>query len=88
MIQEIMMWKPPRRYAPFLFATVQSGLTSAVAAAVASENLIWAGRFFEHWFRSWITAWIVMLPIVVLAAPLITRLTHLLTHPPVVDTHN
>jgi hypothetical protein len=73
------MWKPPRRHAHFLFAVIQSGLTSAIAAAVASANLVWIGGFWTHWLRSWIVAWIFMLPIVILAAPLIRRLADLKT---------
>jgi hypothetical protein len=71
--------KPSRRYAHFLFAAIQSALSSAIAAAVASLNLPWAAGFFEHWVRSWAEAWIIMLPVVILAAPAISHLSNLMT---------
>jgi Protein of unknown function (DUF2798) len=71
--------KPSRRYAHFLFAAIQSALTSAIAAAVAGLNLPWGAGFFGHWVKSWAEAWILMLPIVILAAPVISRLIDLMT---------
>ena len=71
----------PRRYAHFLFAVIQSALTSSIAAAIASFNLIWAGGFLGHWLRSWTVAWIVMLPVVLVAAPAILRLSEFITRP-------
>jgi hypothetical protein len=73
--------KPPRRYAHFLFAAIQSALTSSIAAAIASFNLIWAGGFLWHWLQSWFVAWIAMLPLVIVAAPAILRLSELMTRP-------
>jgi hypothetical protein len=71
--------KPPRRYAHFLFAAIQSALTSSIAAAIASFNLTSAAGFLEHWVRSWAVAWIIMLPVVILTAPVILHLTDLMT---------
>ena len=73
------MPRPPRSYAHFLFAALQSALTSAIAAAIASFNLIWKGGFFEHWLQSWSLAWVVMLPVVIAAAPTILRLSNFMT---------
>jgi hypothetical protein len=75
------MPRPPRRYAHFLFAAIQSALTSSIAAAIASFNLIWIGGFLAHWLRSWAVAWILMLPVVILAAPAILRLSEFMTRP-------
>lgn len=75
------MPKLPRRYAHFLFAAMQSALTSSIAAAIASFNLIWVGGFLRHWLQSWTVAWIVMLPVVILAAPAILRLSEVMTRP-------
>jgi hypothetical protein len=69
----------PRRYAHFLFAAMQSALTSSIAAAIASLNLIWAGGFLGHWLRSWAVAWVLMLPVVIIAAPVILRLSEFMT---------
>jgi hypothetical protein len=73
------MPRPPRRYAHFLFAAMQSALTSSIAAAIASFNLIWAGGFIGHWLRSWAVAWVLMLPVVIAAAPAILRLSEFMT---------
>jgi hypothetical protein len=75
------MPRPPRRYAHFLFAAIQSALTSSIAAAIASFNLIWVGGFLGHWLRSWAVAWIIMLPVVIVAAPAILNLSNFITRP-------
>ena len=71
----------PRRYAHFMFGVIQSGLTSAIAAAIASVNLLNQGTFLSHWLQSWLVAWILMLPVVVVAAPVIRKMSLLLTRP-------
>jgi hypothetical protein len=76
--QESTVRKLPDYYAHFLFAAIQSALTSSIAAAVASFNSGMAG-FLGHWVKSWAVSWIIMLPIVILAAPAILRLTQLMT---------
>ncbi len=69
----------PRRYAHFVFGVIQSGLTSGIAAAIASLAFWTQGQFFGHWLTSWLIAWIAMLPIVIFAAPAIRKLTEALT---------
>jgi len=69
----------PRRYSHFVYGVIQSGLTSAVAAAIASAPFYHEGLFWSHWLRSALLAWLVMLPIVLFAAPAIRRLTAILT---------
>lgn len=73
----------PRRYAHFVFGVIQSGLTSAVAAGIASFPFLVDGGFLGHWLQSWLVAWILMLPVVVFAAPVILKLAMALTrdHP-------
>lgn len=66
----------PRRFSRFVFGFIQSGLTCAVAAAIASIPFLSAGAFVTHWLQSWLIAWIMMLPIVQFAAPAIRSLTH------------
>src|ERR1700728_3447038 len=77
------MLRPSHRYAHFLFAAKQSALTSAIAAAIARFNFIWAGGFLGHWLRSWTVAWILMLPVVIAGAPAILRLSELMASPEV-----
>jgi hypothetical protein len=69
----------PRRYAHFIFGVIQSGLTSCIAAAIASHPFLSSGGFLGHWLRSWLIAWGMMLPVVILAAPLIRALAIALT---------
>lgn len=68
------MLRIPRRYGHFVFAVVQSGMTSAVAAAVASTPFLEESAFLIHWLASWLVAWMIMIPIVLLAAPIIRRI--------------
>jgi hypothetical protein len=69
----------PRRYAHFIFGVIQSGLTSAIAAAIASAPFLAQGTFLMHWLMSWLLSWMLMLPVVVLAAPVIRTLANALT---------
>jgi uncharacterized protein DUF2798 len=70
----------PRQHAHFLFGFLQSGLTSAVASAIASIRFLADGGFMINWLESWLASWALMVPIVLFAAPLIQRATLLLTH--------
>lgn len=69
----------PRRFSHFVFGVIQSGLTCAIAAAIASYPFVKEGSFIRHWLQSGVLAWIMMLPVVVFAAPGIRKLTHILT---------
>ena len=71
----------PRRHAHFLFAVMQSAITSAIAAAVASANFLSQGGFLYHWLHASLLAWLLMLPIVIFFAPFLSRLSDLLTQP-------
>jgi hypothetical protein len=77
------MLRVPRRYNHFVFGIIQSGLTCAIAAAIASVPLLEHGTVLHDWLRSWLLSWLIawltMLPIVLLAAPAIRRLTDLVT---------
>lgn len=79
------MTRLPRRHVHFVFGTLQSGLTSAVATAVASWPTLAEGSFLAHWLRAWIIAWALMLPIVIVAAPAIRALALALTSEPPAD---
>jgi hypothetical protein len=70
------MLRIPRRHAHFVFGVIQSRLTSAIAAGIAS---IGDPDFLPYWLGSWLIAWVTMIPIVLLAAPLIRRLVQALT---------
>ena len=69
----------PRRFGHFVFGVIQSGLTCAIAAAIASYPFMAQGMFMQRWVPAWLLSWLMMLPIVVLAAPTFRSLTNLLT---------
>ena len=69
----------PRRYSHFVFGVIQSGLTCIVTAAIASVPFLSEGTYLIHVVRAWLLAWGVMLPIVLIAAPLIRRLVDRVT---------
>jgi len=73
------MFGIPRRYSHFVFGVIQAGLTSLIAAGIASFPSNTAAAFLVHWFWSWLVAWIAMLPVVVLAAPAIRAASVALT---------
>ena len=73
------MFAISRRHSHFVFAVVQAGLTSLIAAGIASLPVVTISQFLLHWLLSWIISWVMILPIVVLAAPLIRSLSFLLT---------
>jgi hypothetical protein len=74
MPDEVSMLGIPRKYSHFVFGTLQSGLTCAIAAAIASYPLMHSGRILTHWIQSWLLSWLVMLPVVLFAAPIIRSL--------------
>jgi hypothetical protein len=63
----------PRRYSHFVYGTMQSGLTCAIAAAVANYPLLHSGHVMVHWLQSWLFSWLIVLPVVLFAAPIIHR---------------
>ncbi|MCG6207873.1 DUF2798 domain-containing protein [Rhodopseudomonas sp. HC1] len=69
----------PRRYSHFIYAVLQSGITTSVASMIASVPFVSDQTFLEHWFGAWAASWAVMLPVVLFAAPLLRRLTLVLT---------
>ncbi|MBI5128822.1 MAG: DUF2798 domain-containing protein [Rhodopseudomonas palustris] len=69
----------PRRYSHFVYAVLQSGITTAVASMIASVPFLGEQTFAEHWLPAWGASWMVMLPVVLFAAPLLRRLTLVLT---------
>jgi len=73
------MLRVSRRYSHFVYGVIQSGLTCAIAAAIASFPFLAEGSFAKHWIKSGLLAWLMMLPVVLFAAPAIRKLTRLLT---------
>ena len=73
------MFGIPRRFSHFIFAVIQAGLTCLIAAGVASLPLVTIPQFLAHWLLSWVISWAAMLPVVVLAAPIIRSASFRLT---------
>ena len=73
------MLRIPRRYTHFVFGVIQSGLTSLIAAGIASFPSLARGNFLQNWAISWLIAWVTMLPVVLLAAPAIRSLALAMT---------
>jgi Protein of unknown function (DUF2798) len=70
----VIMPKLPKRYAPFVYGIIQAAITTAIATAVATRQLLGGGmEFFWYWLGCWALSWITMLPVVILVAPLIQR---------------
>ncbi|MGH6743212.1 MAG: DUF2798 domain-containing protein [Bradyrhizobium sp.] len=73
------MFSIPRRHSHFVFGVIQSGLTSLIAAAIASYPAPTIARFVAHWLMSSLVAWLAMLPVVLFAAPIIRMASVALT---------
>ena len=56
------MLRIPRRHGHFVFGVIQSGLTSAIAAGVASIPFLGTFAFIENWLGSWLIAWMTTIP--------------------------
>jgi hypothetical protein len=74
------MARLPKRYASFVYGTIQAAITTAVATAIATERTTELGlQFLEQWVPAWLMAFVTMLPVVVFVAPLIQRAVSALT---------
>ncbi|AEI81773.1 hypothetical protein CNE_BB1p03490 (plasmid) [Cupriavidus necator N-1] len=73
------MWKIPRQYSHFAFGAIQVGVTCAVASAIASMQFVAEGTFVSHWLRAYFFSWVAMLPVVIVAAPVIHWLANRIT---------
>jgi len=66
--------KLPKRLSPLIFGVIQSCLTCAAAAAVAHST-----DSLSVWLKAWLWSWMIILPIVLLAAPVIRKIVSYLT---------
>jgi hypothetical protein len=71
--------KIPARYEHFVFGVVQSGLTCSVAAAIATTPHAFDFDFAGRWLSAWALSWVLMLPVVLLAAPVIRGVVRRMT---------
>lgn len=73
------MLKIPSRYSHLAYGVIQTGFTCSISAAIANLPFANQGMFLQHWLRTWGISWLTMVPIVVLAAPLIRRIVDRIT---------
>ncbi len=70
----------PSRYAPFSYGIIQAGVTTGIATAVAAlRDAAFSASWIGDWLATWASAWTAMLPVVVMAAPLIQRAVQAMT---------
>ena len=65
----------PRKFEPYLFGLVLSGLMSFVVAGISTlRNVGVVEGFTGLWVGAWLTAWLLAFPIVLFVAPLARRM--------------
>lgn len=65
----------PRKFEPYLFGLVLSGLMSLVVAGISTlRNVGLVEGFMGLWVGAWLTAWLVAFPVVLFVAPLARRM--------------
>ena len=69
------MPKLHRRFRQRTSAVIQSAITCAIATAIASPSSPSASQLLSYGLKAWLVAWMTIVPFVLLATPLIRRLT-------------
>jgi len=69
----------PAQICAFHFRSHPVRIDVGLAAGIASAPFLAQGSFLMHWLMSWLLSWMLMLPVVVLAAPVIRGLANALT---------
>lgn len=70
----------PGSWAPTIYGVIQSAVTTALATAIATVNLMgFHVASVAVWLTSWAVAWVTMLPVVVLVSPLIRKAVDAMT---------
>ncbi len=61
----------PRKFEPYLFGLVLSGLMSLVVSGITTLRTVgFVDGFVSMWIGAWLTAWVLAFPIVLFVAPL------------------
>jgi cytochrome c oxidase assembly factor CtaG len=69
------MPKLHRRFRQQTSAVIQSAITCAIATTIASPAGLSSSELLTYEFKAWMVAWMTIVPFVLLATPLIRRLT-------------
>ena len=73
----------PPHFEPIVFGLLLSGLMSLVVSGIATWNALgFVSNFAMQWGQSWLFAWLIAFPTVLVLAPLVRRITHLLVARP------
>lgn len=72
----------PRKFEPYLFGLVLSGLMSFVVAGISTFRAVGlVDGFAGLWVGAWLTAWLVAFPVVLFVAPLARRVVQRMLAP-------
>ena len=75
MMSDILPRKLPKRYAPYLFGLLLSGMMSFIVAGIATIRALgFIDGVFFNWITAWLGAWAVAFPAVLVVAPLVRRI--------------
>ena len=69
----------PRKYGHVVYGILQSGLTCGVASAISTAGSAGIEQYLAQGLRSWSLSWLFMLPLVLIASPLIRRVSEKMT---------
>lgn len=76
-------WKLPARSAGIITPLLLSGLMTCIVSMVSTLRSIgWGDRFLRIWPSAWALSWLVAFPVMLLALPLVKRLTTFLVRAP------
>lgn len=72
---DILPRKLPKRYAPYLFGLLLSGMMSFIVAGIATVRALgFVDGVMFNWMTAWLGAWVVAFPAVLVVAPLVRRI--------------
>jgi hypothetical protein len=74
------MARLPQRFAPWAYGIIQVTITTAVATAIATHQMVGFGtRFLGQWGIAWLVSWLTMLPVVIVVAPFVQSVVAAIT---------
>jgi hypothetical protein len=78
----------PQRFAPYAYGILQAAITTAVATAIAIYPIVHSSmEFVERWMLAWGLAWLTMLPVVLIASPIIQQAVQAFCQPEQTPDH-
>ena len=72
---DILPRKLPKRYAPYLFGLLLSGMMSFIVAGIATLRALgFVDGLLYNWITAWLGSWAAAFPAVLVVAPLVRRI--------------